>query len=151
MFSKPSNSNATQYLVWAMKVFAFMYFVVGLLFFFMPEETFYLINIGPKVFGTFQEIPVPVERFWLVLATSMMAMLSLTALLSSQNPHVKGYLLLHMLSKSVSVAGFLYSFIRFQKYFAYLVGAVTDFSILVLVAVLYLKTLNDSNNSQAPQ
>lgn len=126
-----------------MKIFAFVYFAVGLLFFFMPEETFYLINIGPKVFKIFEEIPPPSEHFWIVLTTSMMAMLSAVSLLASMNPRVKGFVMIHLLSKGVSVAGFLYCFFKYEPYFAYLVGAITDLSIFILVAVLHLRTLSE--------
>src|SRR5689334_10502659 len=83
--TKVSRSSSATY-VWAMRVFAVVYSIVGLLFFFMPDETFYLINIGPKVFKVLEEVPVSPERFWLVLSTSMMAMLVVTSLYSSFYP-----------------------------------------------------------------
>ena len=127
--------------VWVMRIFAFMYFVTAVLFFFMPDEVFYMINIGPKVFKTFEEIPMASEHFWLALATSMMVMLIVTAIFSSLYPEVKGYVVIHLASKLTSVAGFLYFFIKHHHYSAYLTGAVTDAVIFVLVAGFYLRSL----------
>jgi capsular polysaccharide export protein len=39
-----------------MRIFAFVYLVGAVSFFFMPEETFYLINVGPKVFKAFEDV-----------------------------------------------------------------------------------------------
>ena len=55
-------------------------------FFFMPDETFYLINVGPRVLNIAEPIPMSSERFWLVLATSMMMMLFFASLYSSLYP-----------------------------------------------------------------
>src|SRR5579859_5573702 len=98
--------SRTRHFIWVMRIFSFIYLIGALLFFFMPEEIFYLINVGPKVFKAFEEIPIPSEHFWVVLTTSMMAMLALCSLLSSIYPAVKGYVFIHLESKAVSVAGF---------------------------------------------
>jgi hypothetical protein len=135
-------SNATKQFAWVMRIFAFIYLVGGVMFFFMPGETFYLINVGPKVFKMFEEIPDRMEeRFWVVLATSMMAMLMVLSLYSSIYPKVKSYVLTHMVSKAVSVTGFIYLFIRHRPYFAYLLGAVTDSGVIVIVLGFYLRSV----------
>ncbi|MEW6058033.1 MAG: hypothetical protein AB1540_15610, partial [Bdellovibrionota bacterium] len=84
-----------QQFIWVMRIFTFVYSVGGLFFFFMPEEFFYLINIGPRVFKTFEEIPMPSERFWGVLAAGMMSMLAALSFYSSLYPRVKSYILMH--------------------------------------------------------
>lgn len=134
-------TQATKQFVWVMRIFTFVYIIVASTFFFMPDELFYLINVGPKVFKAFQEIPVPTERFWSVLATAMVAMLSVTSFYSSLYPKQKGFVLIHLVSKTVSVAGLSYMFLRHQPYFAYLFGAVVDSSVILIVAGFYLRSL----------
>ena len=133
-------TQATRQFVWVMRIFAFIYFVGAILFFFMPEETFYLINVGPRVLKMCEEIPMPSERFWAALATSMMAMLLVSSLYSSLYPHVKGFVLIHVVSKAVSVTGFTYLFASHHRYFAYALGAATDTMVLLTVAGFYLRS-----------
>ncbi len=116
--------------VWAMRFFALLYLLVGLGFFFFPNEVFYLINVGPKVFKLTEAVPDPTERFWLVLATSMMAMLAAVSLLAS----------VHLVSKICSTAGFAYQFLHHQNYFAYVLGILTDGPIALIVLWLALRT-----------
>lgn len=123
-----------------MRILAFIYLAVGLLFFFRPEETFYLLNIGPKVFHTYEEIPNPSEHFWVVLTTSMMAMLVVVSLYSSVYPKIFGFTLAHLVSKGISTAGFLFLFLNQKPYFAYLAGVATDGLIFVLVLGFYIRS-----------
>jgi hypothetical protein len=122
-----------------MRIYALIYLVGAFLFFFMPEETFYLINVGPRVFKLAEEIPAPSERFWVVLSTSMMIMLFFAAVYSSMFPYVKGFVAIHLLSKATSVAGFLYCFFQ-KRYFAYGIGAACDGSIFLIVLLFYLRS-----------
>ena len=129
-----------------MRVFTFVYVMVSLCFFFMPEELFYLINIGPKVFKTFEEIPIPSERFWVALSAAMTAMLATTSFYSSLYPRLKGFVMIHLVSKAVSVVGFGYLFLRHKPYFAYLTGAVVDSGVIFIVVGFFLRSLA-SNHS----
>jgi hypothetical protein len=124
---------------WTMRVLAVVYALGALLFFFFPNEIFYLINVGPKVFKITEAMPDSVEHFWLVLATSMMAMLSALSLLAAESPRIHGYALVHILSKTVSTAGFVYCFAAGPRYFGYLVGIATDLPLAVLVTVLHVR------------
>ena len=112
----------------------------------MPEELFYLINVGPRVFKAFQEIPMPSERFWVALSTSMTMMLSVTSFYSSLYPKIKGFVLIHIVSKVVSVAGFIYLFLRHAPYFAYILGAVVDSGVILIVGGFYLRALAKREN-----
>lgn len=148
-------TSATRQFVWVMRIFTFNYIVVSLLFFFMPEELFYLINVGPKVFKAFLEIPVPSEHFWVVLSTSMTVMLAVASFYSSLYPKTKGFVLIHLISKATSIAGFTYLFLRDKPYFAYLFGAVVDTAVLLTVAGFYLRSLGgkpapESEDKTAP-
>jgi hypothetical protein len=136
MPSQPETKNFPQLAKYAliMRFLGVIYALGALAFFFFPQQLFYLINVGPKVFSVTEAIPDSVERFWLVLATSMMAMLSALSFLSAESPGTRGYALVHLLSKVVSSVGFIYVFLNDKTYFAYLLGIVTDLSIaLVLV------------------
>ncbi|MGZ3707834.1 MAG: hypothetical protein ACXWPM_03245 [Bdellovibrionota bacterium] len=118
---------------WTMKLLGVVYIVVGLIFFFFPREVFYLINVLPDVFHIGVATPAQTEHFWLVLATSMMMMLSALSFLAASEPRVRGYPMVHALSKGVSTAGFFYQFLHDHHYAAYLAGILTDFPLFVLV------------------
>ena len=141
--SKPSG--ALNQFVWVMRIYVFVYIVGTILFFFMPEELFYLINIGPKVFKMFEEIPQPSEHFWIVLTTSMLVMLCALSWFSSRSPETKSFVFIHLLSKGTSVAGFLYVFFKHKPYFAYLIGAVCDASIFLTILGFYLRAMAKGN------
>ncbi len=116
-------------------------------FFFFPSETFYLINVGPKVFKMFQDIPESSERFWLVLAFSMMLMLTLISFYSSFQPKNRALIVVHLLSKLTSTLGFCYMFFRQSPLFAYLTGAVTDGSLFLIVLVFFIRMLASKSDS----
>lgn len=122
---------------WFLKTMGTLYAFLALVFFFFPAEVFYLINVGPKVFKITESIPDSSEKFWLVLATSMMGMLSALSFLAAESPLLRGYTLTHILSKVISVAGFFYLFINDHRYFGYLLGMITDIPI-ALVLIWYL-------------
>lgn len=130
-----------------MRGFAVVYLVLGLAFFFYSERLFYLMNTGPNVFGFFEPIALPVEKFWLVLALSMMVMLSLISFFSSIQPRNLYFLFLHLASKATSVAGFLYLFFVEQKAFAYASGALVDLSVFLIVFFIFLTTKEDEKNN----
>jgi hypothetical protein len=134
-------SPATRQFVWVMRAFVVIYLVVGGLFFFKPDFIFDLLNIAPRNFSFYTEIPQSSERFWLVLTASMMAMLCLLSLFSSFDPRNKAYVAVHLLSKTVSVLAFSYLFLREQTYFAYLVGAITDTWVALVVGGFFVRSL----------
>lgn len=133
-----------------LRLLGIVYAFTGLSFLFFPNEVFYLINVGPQVFGFGEPIPDSVERFWIVLTTAMMAMLTLTAFLSAQYPGIRGYWLIHLLSKSVSTVCFVYMFIAHAPFFAYLVGVVTDGALAVLVLYMFARQPKESQIAPAP-
>jgi hypothetical protein len=124
--------------VWTMRAFGILYILVASVLFFLPDQLFSLINLVPEIFTVGEPIPLPTERFWLVLAVSMVSMLSAISFLAAKSPQIRGYAFVHVLSKVVSVLGFLYVFRNHQPYFAYLVGVITDAPIAVIVAFVTL-------------
>ena len=143
--AKTERSPIVSQYVWLMRILGVVYALVGILFFFFPKEVFYLINVGPRLFATagvapsLLPIPDQTESFWLVLATSMMAMLSALSFLAAESPKVRGYALVHVLSKTVSVAGFIFLFLNDTRYFAYLVGVATDLPLAIAVTITHLR------------
>ncbi len=129
--------NPLKHLVFFLRVMGVIYALLAFLFFFFPSEFFYLVNVGPKVFKITETIPDSSEKFWLVQGTSMLAMLSALSFLGAESPKTRGYLLVHLLSKTVSSVGFLYLFLNDHRYFAYLVGFIPD-SLLGLVLCWFI-------------
>lgn len=106
-----------------MYIYSYIYIIVGVLFYFFHH-----------VLEAILKLQASPDRFWVALATSMMMMLGFTAWQSAKRPNDDAYIKLHMLSKGVSVLGFvLAALLEGQNYIAYSVGAVTDGSILMMV------------------
>jgi hypothetical protein len=105
------------------------------------------MNVAPRVFPSAGLLAIPdqTESFWLVLTTSMMAMLAALSFLASESPRIRGYALVHMLSKATSVAGFFYVFLLGPRYFAYIIGITTDLPILIAVTYVYLRTIGSKD------
>ncbi|HLD99035.1 MAG TPA: hypothetical protein VJB59_02185 [Bdellovibrionota bacterium] len=103
-------------------------------FFFYPDEVFYLINVMPNVFKLAEAIPNPVERFWLVMASGLLGTLAVVSFFAARSPDIKGYGRLHILSKLISSAGFIYMFFHDKAYFAYLLGVAIDVLIALLIS-----------------
>ena len=83
---------------------------------------------------------MPSEHFWVVLSTSMMMMLTVTSFCSSLYPKMKGYMVIHTVSKVTSVSGFLFLFFRDRPYFAYAYGALTDSIVILIVLGFFLRS-----------
>lgn len=119
-----------------MRILGVFYLLLGLVFFFFHNELFYLINVGPKILKITEAIPEPVEDlFWLVQAVSLMILLSAICFLAAESPGKRGYTVLHLLAKSVSITGFIYVFVHHHPYFAYATGAAME--ILITIFVLW--------------
>ncbi|MEK6704784.1 MAG: hypothetical protein AABZ06_03265 [Bdellovibrionota bacterium] len=116
-----------------MRLLGVLYALAGAWFFLAPDSVLQLINLGPKYFNLAFVIPIPADRFWLVLAVSMMAMLSALSFLSAEDPANRGYPFVHLLSKLVSLGGFIAMFFLYGRYFAYLVGAFVDLLLALIV------------------
>lgn len=116
-----------------MKALAAFYAVGAIVFFLFPAELIYLINVGPKVFKLTQAIADPADRYWTVLASAGMATLSALCLFSAESPEVRGYKLIHLLAKVVTLAGFLTMYVNDKHYFAYVLGIPTELAILTLL------------------
>jgi len=117
----------------SMRVLGLMYAFGALLFFFLPEAVFYLLNFLPKFFSVMEEIPASSEYFWLPLASSMMVMLTILAFGAASDPSNRMLAWVHIASKLCSSGGYLFYFLFRAHLFAYLVGVITDFPIFLYV------------------
>ncbi len=119
--------------VWTMRILGLLYAAFAVFLFLFPTEYFYLVNVGPKVFKLTEAIPDPVEKFFIVFATSSFAMLAGLSWFSATYPFIRGFVIVHLLAKVVTCYGFVYLFMNEQRYFAYATGAAIDFLIGLLV------------------
>ncbi|OFZ69911.1 MAG: hypothetical protein A3K03_05775 [Bdellovibrionales bacterium RIFOXYD1_FULL_44_7] len=136
---KKQRPEALSQYVWFMRLLGVFYALGALIFFFFPNEVFYLINVGPRVFRIVDAIPDSSEHFWLVLASSLMIVLSVLSFLAGGAPKVRGYALVHILSKLFTACAYLYLFVNEQKYFAYLIGFLIDIPLALLIIIVTLR------------
>jgi hypothetical protein len=75
----------------------------------------------------FPLIPLSTEKFWLILTNSMMLMLTAICVFVAVDPEkYLAMVAIILLSKAASTSQYLFCFFKRQRYFAYLVGALTD-------------------------
>jgi len=132
-------AGAHLYLRYWMTISAFMYFFAGLTFLF--GQNFLarrMNNISGLLFKTRPLMPESSEKFWLVLTTSMMLMLVICCAFVAVDP--EKYLAITVVvlaSKLCSTLLYFFFFAR-DKYFAYLVGALTDGPLFLATLSLFL-------------
>ncbi len=132
--------ESTLYLFkFSMRILALAYFLGALFFFFIPDGVNYILNFLPIFLKILQPLPEKnTDYFWLPLVGSLMLVLTYIAYQSSKDPQNKILLNVHILSKFISSAGYLFLFLSDKLIFGYLVGCILDFAICVYV--FYLKT-----------
>lgn len=103
-----------------------LYALLAIVLLAFPNELVYLINVGPKVFGLTEAMPDPVDRFFSIQASGLAATLSALTFLSAESPRATAFPLVHLLSKVVTLSGFLYMYLNQKPYFAYAVAFVLE-------------------------
>ncbi len=131
--------KAIRQYVLVMRALGAVFGLCALIFFFFPQFIFFLVNIVPRVFDSPGTLEDSSERFWLVLATSMMVMLTVCCFGAAANPGNRILAWIVMAAKLCSSVGYLYSFIVDERLFGYLVGFVTDFPIFLGVGWFALR------------
>lgn len=126
-----------------MVVSAVMYFMGMLVFLFGQNRLLEQINkISERLFKErFPKIPLSSEKFWLVLTTSMMLMLVVLCGFVAYKP--EGFLemvVIVLVSKFCSTSLYLVLFAK-ERYFAHLVGALTDGPIFIITLLFFLKAV----------
>lgn len=123
----------------SMKILALAYLLGALFFFFIPDGVNYILNFLPIFLKILQPLPEKnTDYFWLPLVGSLMLVLTYIAYQSSRDPQNKILLNIHILSKFISSAGYLFLLSFDKLIFGYVVGCILDFAICVYV--FYLKT-----------
>jgi len=85
-------------------------------------------------------IPLSTEKFWLVLTTSMMLMLVVCCGMAAWKVDSYYPLVVPVLfSKACSTCLYLILFLFHQRYFAYLVGALTDGPLCIITLIFFLR------------
>jgi hypothetical protein len=137
--------------VWLMRFLGLFYVAFAVFLFLFPNELFYLINVGPKVFKVTEAIPDPVEKFFVVFAAAHFGMLAAISWYSAAYPLLRGYVVVHLIGKIISCYGFVYLFMNEQRYFAYATGAgievVTGILVLITAAMVRSQSFAGAGNS----
>ncbi|MGC8738740.1 MAG: hypothetical protein ACP5UA_08875 [Candidatus Hydrogenedens sp.] len=136
----PSGDSFLYLFKLSMRILAFAYFLGALFFFFIPDGVNYILNFLPIFLKVLQPLPEKnTDYFWLPLVGSLMLVLTYIAYQSSKDPQNKILLNVHILSKFISSAGYLFLFLSDKLIFGYLVGCVLDFAICIYVFYLKMK------------
>jgi hypothetical protein len=122
-----------------MIISAFMYFFAGLSFLFLQNYLLGQINRLMAVFMSSRpQMPLSTEKFWLVLTSSMMLMLTVLCIFVAVDPEeYKAMVVIILLSKACSTGLFIWFFVK-DKFPAYLVGALTDGPLFLVTFVLFI-------------
>lgn len=109
-----------------------------------PDDLIYWLNaIGRQVFQwPFQLLPFPTERFWNVLAVSLLVVLIFSAIEALKDIRQNlAFVKLIVISKLATTTGFLLAVVLHGPFFAYIAGAAIDLIILLLTWFCYRKTV----------
>ena len=122
----------------ALNILALCFALAGLSFLF--AQNFLLNNINQLTqhfFPHLATLSLSTEKFWLVLTSSMMLMITVLSLLAAMDVRKKkDYCYFVLLSKACSTFLFIVFFFEQGRIPAYLVGALTDGSIFVILFIL---------------
>src|SRR5262245_5779752 len=78
-------TRAETRLMWLMRVYAALFVLAGLCYFFLPNTTLAIANAISRAVGGLPPIPLSTERFWLVLAFSMLLTLAFLAYVAQRD------------------------------------------------------------------
>ncbi len=124
-----------------MIISVFLYVVGGLSFLFGQNILLGSLNkVSSLIFrDRLPLIPLSGEKFWLTLTNSMMIMLIVICAFVIIDPcEYYPMIIILLFSKAASTLQYLYFFFKEKKYFAYLVGAMTDGPIFLVTLYLFI-------------
>ncbi len=116
----------------------------AIIFAVFPDQLIYWLNSGGRqIFGwPFQTLPYPTERFWQVLAVSLLVVLIFAAVEALQDIRQNlAFVKLIIVSKLATTVGFLLAAVLHGPFFAYIAGMVIDLIILLLTWFCYRRTV----------
>jgi hypothetical protein len=133
-------ADGFEYLRIWMIISIFSYFFAGLTFLFGQNFLLGQINAMSNMLfkGKYPLIPASSERFWLVLTSSMMLMLTVLCIFAAVDPEkYLSMVVIILISKACSTGLYIWFFIK-DKYFAYIVGALTDGPLFLVTLVFFI-------------
>ena len=124
-------------------IIGIFHILAACMFYFRPDEFFYLVNVGPKVFRAFIEIPNASERFWIAYASQYYILSGLLIIVSGYQNRNKPVLLILVLSKLICSFSLFHLFNVHEKYFAYFAGGIVEAFLLIVILVFTLKSIKN--------
>lgn len=120
-----------------------LFTVAYLCFIIFPDRILTILNEAGKLAGWKGEpLQMSTERFWLVLAASLMVVLIISAIKALQNITKNiFYVKIIIISKLVSTTGFIYCLAFLEPAFAYLVGALADGMVFLITLLAYRRAV----------
>jgi uncharacterized membrane protein len=131
-------------LIALLRVWLVVFFGAGIVFAIAPNWIIrYIEGIGSSIFSwRHPAVQLGNEVFWLVLVVSLMLTLSFTAYKAQSNILRNiWYTNVILVSKFISSAGFLVSFLFVERSFIYLTGTVVDGAIFLITVIFYHSAL----------
>lgn len=127
-----------------LRIWTVVFLGTGVVFVVAPDAVIrYIEMVGRGIFH-WKHAPLQLgtERFWLVLASSLMATLTFLSY-KAQSNLLRNilYTSVILIAKFVSTVGFLVCFIFAENSFVYLTGAIVDGTIFLITAMLYHSAL----------
>ena len=137
---KVALAGGMLYLRYWMLISAFMYFFSGLTFLFGQNFLAGRMNqISTLLFKDKRPLmPLSTEKFWLVLTSSMMLMLVILCAFAAVDPNAYLKMVIVVLASKLCSTTLYFFFFARDKYFAYLVGALTDGPLFVVTLAFFL-------------
>lgn len=129
-----------------MRLFGVVFLAVGLLFLVWQSGVAQLMDqMGHLFFPSMAATPMPAEQIWLSLSVSMMMTITVCCFMAAKDHR---FAIPVIVSKFVSTGCFLL-FLLMTGQVGYLVGALTDGPIGVVILLLYLKEAKKLHPSMA--
>jgi hypothetical protein len=140
---EPSLTRAEERLSSLLKWWVFIFTAALVVFILYPDKLISSIEaLGSRLGWKFGTVEAKGERFWLVLAASLMVVLIASAWRASRNLVSNiFYAKIIIISKAVSSLGFLYLLIFKEHAFAYLLAALVDGLIFLITLLAYRSAL----------
>jgi len=129
-----------KYLVFILRWWIVLFIAATIGFIVFPNQILEILGtVGHHIFGwTTPGIGPSTEKFWLVLAISMMVILITSAIKAQANIVANIlYVKIIIIAKLASTIGFIAALILSDHAFAYLAGAVVDGSIMIITWFAY--------------
>ncbi len=129
-----------------LKIWTFVFAIAGLTFVIVPQKILEVLNlVSLRIAPTLPPLPIPEDRFWLVLTFSLMTTITALSYSAMQDLRRRRDLVVFLLiSKATSSITFTLFFLLHQHSLGYLLGTLTDGSIFLITLVFYRRALRSS-------